>query len=254
MKKITFLTFLVFSIAFVQAQENKVNKEISNSDFNKLTIEINTGQAKGITPYTQGYYIHYGNNNFVTNSYNLAGRYMLNPVFGVKLDFGFFKLNNKPEDTSLPFELKAFTVGLQGVVNTSKLFKIEKEMGKFDILLHSGIQVSKLQSQIFPKKDNNLGLTIGFSPQFRLSNKISLISDVTLLRNFKQFYTWDGRLSDRSLNQSANLIYTTLGLTYSIGKNKIHGDWAETKDPNSAKIEDLQKRIIILENQKNIQK
>lgn len=247
MRKITFLAFLAFSTASLQAQENKFKKEINHSDLNKLTIEINSGQAKGITPYTQGYYIHHGNNTFVTNSYNFAGRYMLSPIFGVKLDFGFFKLNNNPEGPSLPFELNAFTVGLQGVVNTSKLFKIEKEMGRFDILLHSGIQISKLQSQFFPKKDNNLGLTIGFSPQFRLSNRISLISDFTLLRNFKQFYTWDGRLLDRSLNQSAILTYTTLGLTYSIGKNKMHGDWAEVKDTNLVAVDALQNRINELE-------
>jgi hypothetical protein len=43
------------------------------------------------------------------------------------------------------------------------------------------------------------------------------------------------------------MVYTSLGLTYSIGKNKIHGDWAKLNNSTSDQIEDLQKRILKLE-------
>lgn len=249
MKKIIFLAFLAFTSASFQAQE-KVKMDAKSSDFNKLTVEITTGQAKGISPFNQGYYILHKFGTVVTNSYNLGGRYMLNPVFGVKLDFGYYKLNNNPATDSKAFNMDGFTVGLQGVINTSNLFDISNDMGKFNMLIHGGFQVAKLNSNIpyLPKKDNNLGVMLGFSPQFRLCDKVSLIADVTILKNFKQWYAWDGNLADRTNNQTGLMVYTSLGLTYSIGKNKIHGDWAKNNS-TSDQIEDLQKRIQNLETQ-----
>lgn len=249
MKKIIFLAFLAFTSASFQAQENKVKMDTKSSDFNKLTIEITTGQAKGITPFTEKYYIQHKFGTVITNSFNLGGRYMLNPIFGAKLDFGYFKLNNNPASLSKAFNLDAFTVGLQGVINTSNLFDISKEMGKFNMLIHGGFQVSKINSNLpeLAKRDNNLGVMLGFSPQFKLLDKVSLIADITVLRNFRQFYTWDGNLADRSNNQDGLMVYTSLGLTYSIGKNKIHGDWAKLNNSTSDQIEDLQKRILKLE-------
>lgn len=230
MKKFSVLAILIFTCSSLEAQESNDNKK-TPFDINKLTIELSTGQAKGIRPYTEGYYDSHEFGTVVANSINLGARYMLSPKFGTKIDFGYFKLQNNPNTISKPFELDAFTVGLQGVINTSRLFDIEKPMGKFVILLHGGIQISKLKSYNpnLLRKDNNLGLMFGFSPEFRLFKKVSLISDVTLVQNFKQFYTWDGNLADRSLNQSGFSVYTSLGLTYSIGKNKAHYDWDEMK-------------------------
>ncbi len=228
MKKVIILAILVVATISAKSQEIKKTPFL---DTDKLIVEFSTGQAKGIRPYTEGYYDAHKFGTIITNSINLGARYMISPKFGVKLDFGYFKLNNNQENNSKPFELDAFTVGMQGVINSARLFDIEKPMGKFNILLHGGIQISKLKSYNpdLPKKDNNLGLMFGFSPEFRLNKKISLISDLTLVQNFKQFYTWDGNLADRSLNQSSFSVYTSLGITYSLAKNKIHCDWDEKK-------------------------
>ncbi|MFZ4105835.1 hypothetical protein [Flavobacterium sp.] len=228
MKKIIILALLV--VTTISAQSQEVNKT-PFFDTNKLIVEFSTGQAKGISPYTVGYYDASKFGTIVTNHINLGTRYMISPKFGVKLDFGYFKLNNNPGSKSKSFEVDAFTVGLQGVINSARLFNIEKPLGKFNVLLHGGIQTSKLNSYNpnLPKKDNNLGLMFGFSPEFRLSKRISFISDLTLVGNLKQFYTWDGNLANRSLNQSSLLVYTSLGLSYSIAKNKIHCDWDEKK-------------------------
>jgi OOP family OmpA-OmpF porin len=231
MKKVIVIALLVLSTISVQSQENNDKKVTPFLDTNKLIIEFSTGQAKGISPYTSKYYDSHKFGTLIFNSINIGARYMMSPKFGTKLDFGFFTLNNNPENISLPFELDVFTVGLQGVVNASRMYDIQKSLGKFNLLLHGGLQMSQLKSYNpnLPKVDNNLGLMFGFSPEFRLSKRASLLSDLTLVKNFKQFYTWDGNLADRSINQTGFSVYTSLGLTFSIGKDKVHCDWDEIK-------------------------
>ncbi len=243
MKKVFVLAILIFTSASLEAQEKKGKKEVPFSNINKWTVELSTGQAKGIRPYTEGYYDFHEFGTVITNSINVGARYMFSPTYGTKLDFGYFNLKNNPKSTSKPFEQDAFTVSLQGVINTSRLFNIERPMGKFNILLHGGIHLSKLNSQIYPKKDNNIGLMVGFSPEIKLFNKLSLTTDVTVVENFKQYNNWDGNLADRSLNQSGFMVYTSLGLSYSIGKNKSHGDWQEIKDEKLQKIDSLNNKV-----------
>jgi OOP family OmpA-OmpF porin len=247
MKKVIILGILILTSASFEAQEKKGNKVVPFSNINKWSVELSTGQAKGIRPYTEGYYDFHEFGTVITNSINFGARYMFSPTYGAKLDFGYFNLKNNPKSTSKPFEQDAFTVSLQGVINTSRLFNIEKPMGKFAILLHGGIHLSKLNSQIYPKKDNNIGLMVGFSPEIKLLSKLSLMTDVTIVENLKQYNNWDGNLADRSLNQSGFMVYTSLGLSYSIGKNKSHGDWQEIIDVKLQKIDSLNNKLNELE-------
>ena len=262
MKKINFLAFIAFTSFLVQAQENTVKKNVSPSDFNKLTIEFTLGQSKGVRPYTQGYYFidNHAFGPISINSFNLGARYMISPLFGFKADFGHADLKSNSKTTSLPFKMGVYTFGIQGVINASRLFNIEKPIGKFGLLLHGGIQLSRLNSMSpdemsktipntiirshnYNQIDNNIGLIFGFSPQYRLCNKVSLISDISIVNNFRQRFSWDGA------NTSSNslLASMSLGLTYSLGNNKIHGDWSIIKDKNQKVIDSLNNKISEIE-------
>ncbi len=266
MKKNTFLAFIAFTSFLVQAQENTVKKNVSPSEFNKLTIEFTLGQSKGVRPYTEGYYSS-NNHSFGTiaiNSFNLGARYMISPLFGFKADFGHADLKSNSKTTSLPFKMGVYIVGIQGVINASRLFNIEKPIGKFGLLLHGGIQLSRLNSmspdemsKTIPNTvirshnynhiDNNIGLIFGFSPQYRVSNKVSLISDVSIVNNFRQRFAWDGANSASNNNLSSQLASMSLGLTYSLGNNKMHGDWSIIKDKNQKVMDSLNNKISEIE-------
>ena len=56
MKKITLLSLLLTSSMSVLAQENEVKKDTASSEYNKWTIEATVGQAKGVRPYSIGYF------------------------------------------------------------------------------------------------------------------------------------------------------------------------------------------------------
>jgi OOP family OmpA-OmpF porin len=263
MKKITFLSlFLVSGIAGL-AQENKVEKDTTSTGINKYTIELSTGQSKGVNPYTDGYFSSADNKvlgTIVINSYNLGVRYMINPVFGVKGDLGYVDLKNNPSTTSIPFEMKVYSFGLQGVINANRLLGLEKSFGRFGMLLHGGFQLSQMtpntaneMNPLNPAdvvryhnaglKEYNVGLIYGFSPQFRLFNKVALIGDVSVVNSYRQHFAWDGAYSDSKNNLSGQLVSMSLGFTYSLGKDKMHGDWAVVKDKYIKEIEKLQNQV-----------
>lgn len=262
MKKVTLLSLVLFSGLASFAQENKVQKDTS-STINKYTIELTTGQSKGVNPYTDGYFSSSDNKvlgTIVINSFNLGVRYMINPVFGIKTDLGYVNLKNKPGTTSLPFEMKTYSLGVQGVINANRLLGLEKQFGRFGMLLHGGFQVSQMspntEDELNPAnpadvvryhnsglKEYNIGLMYGFSPQYRIYNRISLIGDISIVNSFRQHFAWDGAYSDSKNNLSGQLVTMSLGLTYSIGKDKIHGDWALVQDKKMEQIESMKKRV-----------
>ena len=267
MKKITILYLLLFSSYSVLAQENKIEKDTTSSEFNKLTIEFSAGQAKGLKPYTSGYFSSNNDKLFgdvSVNAYYLGVRYMISPMFGLRADVGYLNLLNNRNTKSLPFQMKVYTLAFQGVINASRLFNIEKPVGRFGLLLHGGLQVSQMysltpneMSKTIPTeivrnhnsglKEYNGGLIFGFSPQVRLTNKLALISDVSLVNNFRQHFAWDGASSDGNNNLSGQLVSMSVGLTYSLGNNKMHGDWSIIKDKKIEQIEAMKKRVDDLE-------
>lgn len=269
-------TLLTFSLGYSQKEDAKDAKDVgTQKNYNKWTIEFNAGQSKGTKPFQDGYYSSnpdkfFGSIRF--NTYNLGVRYMFSARFGLKADLSSDFFSNNKKTNSLEFKLQQYRFGIQGVVNASRLFNIQKEMGRMSILIHAGIQIAQATPKLKPaliddpdnpgnlikdptnyynKSEYNGGVMFGISPEFRITKKISVIGDFSTLSNFRQHYTWDGHISDQKNNLSGQMIMATLGLTYSFGKDEIHGDWAIIDEDKLKQIEDLDKRIGDLETMMN---
>lgn len=273
-KSLLLLSLTVLAVTGAQAQ-GTVQKDnlkdandavIQEDTYNKWTIELNVGQSKGTRPYTDGYYSSNPNSTFGTvkpNYYNLGVRYMFSPRFGLKLDGSFDKFENNKKTDSKPFEVNQIRVGIQGVVNAARLFNIQEQIGRFGLLVHAGFQYArvtpKLDSGIDPiagpsnynYTENNLGVMFGVSPEFRISKRISIIADFSTVANFRQHFAWDGHYSDRDDNLAGQMIMGSVGLTYSFGKEKLHGDWAIIEDKRLEELDALDKRIGELETMMN---
>ncbi len=264
MKKITLVSFLLL-LAFsfsVTAQDKKIKKDSISSEYNKWTIEANVGQAKGVKPYMAGYYSS-DSHTFIgkpqANSFSLAARYMIGPKFGFKFGFNYEDLKPVKDNKSLPFEMQIAGVSAEGVINLNRLFGVEDNLNRFGILAHIGIKVDRMTSKtetpaptvIDPKPiTHNYGRTeyngsiiVGVSPQYRISKKVAVLLDISIQNSFRQHFNWDGSYSDSSNNLNGQMVTTSLGLTYSLGKNDMHGDWAQIKDKNMQKLEALDKKI-----------
>lgn len=256
------LTF--FTAGYAQKDDSKEAKDTGLAkDYNKWTLEFSAGQSKGTRPFTDGYYSSNPNQLFGSiraNTFSLGVRYMFSAKFGLKADVSsdFFS-NNKSTD-SKDFKLQQYRFGLQGVVNASRLFNIQEELGRLSILIHAGLQAARATPKLkepgdptnyYNKSELNMGVMFGISPEVRISKKFSIIGDFSSINNFRQHFTWDGRISDRKNNLSGQMVMATLGLTYSFGKDDIHGDWAIIDEGKLKQIEELDKRIGELETMMN---
>ena len=133
-----------------------------------------------------------------------------------------------------------------------RLFDIQNQAGRFGLLFHFGFQISQMAPQRAPDTGMSLvghhewngGIIGGLSPQFRIYKNISVIADFTINSNIRQHFNWDGtRYSDSENNLTGGLFRTTLGVSVSLGKGKIHGDWAIIKDKNDVRLDSLNNRI-----------
>ena len=259
------LALLTINFGYSQKEDIKDAKDTGErKDYNKWTIEVTAGQSKGTKPFTEGYYSSNPDKLFGSlkmNTFSLGVRYMFSAKFGLKADLSSDLFSNNKNTDSKDFKLQQYRFGVQGVVNASRLFNIQQELGRLSILIHAGLQAARstpkykadenVPGYFYNKSELNLGVMFGISPEVRLSKKFSIIGDFSTLTNFRQHFTWDGRVSDKANNLSGQMIMSTIGLTYSFGKDNIHGDWAIIDEGKLREIEELDKRIGELESMLN---
>lgn len=266
-KNLLFLSFGLFILGNVSAQNDDDAKEVAEeTPFNRWTIEAAVGQSKGMRPYTDGYFSSNPNSvlgSVNLNSYGLGVRYMLSPKFGIKLDGNFEKFENS--SASKRFEVDQIRINVQGVVNASRLLNLEEVIGRFGLLAHAGVSYGRLSPKLntnalYPEdgpsneglSENNLGMIIGVTPQFRVGKRFSIFLDISAVHNFRQHFAWDGHYSDADENLQGQLLSGQLGLTYSFGQGvPMHGDWGVIEDKRAEEIDELDRRIGELETMMN---
>ena len=278
-KSLLLLSFSLLSLSsFAQDDKKKDDKDasdavIEHNTYNKWTIEAVAGMTKGTKPYSSGYYSSNPDKvlgSFDFNSFGLGVRYMFSPKFGLKLDGSFETFENNKDTDSKPFKTQQLRFGIQGVVNAARLFNIEEQIGRLGLLIHGGFSygrfTGKLDSGIdtdiqdngeiigtsnYNYTENNIGVMFGVSPEFRITRKLSIIGDFSTIANFRQHFAWDGHYSQRDNNLAGQQVVGSIGLTYSFGKDELHGDWAIIEDKRLDEIDELDKRIGDLESMMN---
>jgi len=253
MKKNLLIIFALSSFFFSNAQTVVDTTGFLKDSYNRWSVEFDLGQSRGGRPYSEGYF---GSDpskflgGFQLNHYGVGVRYMLSPKFGLKTRFSYDDIKNLPGSESLPFKLQHLQMTFEGVTNAIRLFDIQEEAKRFGLLFHFGLQVSQMSPQMNTtvantkgRKELNGGIVFGVTPSIRVINDFSLFLDITLNSNIRQHFNWDGAYSEPSNNLIGSLFTTSFGISYSFGKEKIHGDWAIIQDKKDKEINDLNKRI-----------
>lgn len=259
MKKNTYSVLLISLLHFVSFAQNKEETTTSTNEYthNKWSLEFNLGQSKGINPYSEGYYANdpekiFG--SFALNHFSVGARYMFSPKFGLKFDGSYDYLQDIKNSGSLDFEMLHLRVGMQGVINGPRLFDIQNQLGRFGFLIHGGVQVAYMSPQIGINKDKSElagGIMIGVTPQLRITNKTLINLDLTLNSNLRQHYNWDGGISDSENNLTGRLYTISMGVSYSLGAEKTHGDFATIVDQSLLELSALEDRIAKIETDLN---
>jgi len=226
-------------------------KEVKGDTYNRWSIELDLGMSKGSKPYnSSGKYYASDPSKFLggfqLNHYGIGGRYMLSPKFGVKSHLSYDDIKNLSGSESLPFKVESIELTFEGVVNLIRLFDFQEESKRFGLLFHFGGQVSQISPKMGPTaghKELNGGILVGFTPAVRIFDNVSVFLDVVINSNIRQHFNWDGSYADLSNNLTGSMFTTALGLSYSFGTQKIHGDWALIRDAKSKEIDELNNRI-----------
>lgn len=230
-------------------------KARDTATFNTWSIEASIGQSKGVRPYTPGYFSSNPNaelGSVRANNFNIGVRYMLSPKFGFKFDLGADRFKNNTTE-SLPFDVQQYRLGVQGVVNATRLFGVEQQFKRFGLLLHGGFSYARVSPKYdspvvgvvdnFGQTENNFGVIFGLTPEIHISKKMGLQLDINMISNFRQHFAWDGHYSESQNNLAGQMLNASLGLTYGLGKFDTHGDWAVIPNKQLEEIDALEKRI-----------
>jgi OOP family OmpA-OmpF porin len=238
---------ILFPLAL--AAQNKEEKGLNN--FNTWSVEVNAGMNNAIMPFGDGYSASNENKFFSPriNHFDLGLRYMITSKFGFKLDLANDKVANASGSSSLPFESQQNRLGLQAVINAGRLMGFDEFSKNIGLLIHAGIQASLLTPKTGVNKDiteKNGGILFGITPQVKLSNRLALTLDFTVISNTRQHFAWDGSNSAQSNNLNGQMYNTSVGLTYFLGSNETHADWITPIHPEQ-KVAEIAKRMEAVE-------
>nr|WP_315252573.1 OmpA family protein [uncultured Flavobacterium sp.] len=220
------------------AKTATVNSSIDNLAYNKWSIELNGGVNKPTRTMSAGY------STTTLNPFHadLGVRYMFDPKFGLKLDFGYDKFQERGDTPS--FESTQLRTSLQGVINVGRALNFENWTNTLGLLFHGGLGVSQLTSKNgFDGEDYSGNGLLGMTGQIKLSDRAVLTGDLTGIITGKQNHNFDGMSRTSTGSFDGLLLNASVGLTFYLGKHTKHADWVRESD----KYEGLEKRIKLIE-------
>lgn len=192
----------------------------AQSNYNKLSLEFSSGYTSPVQPFLSA-----TNSNFSSlNHINIGGRYMFSEKFGVRVEY----VNDRFVDNNDIFSGTYFNrFGAQLVYNLGKdldLLYITKE--NFGLLTHAGVGYTRSTIKKLQVTEQIGSAVIGFTPQYKISDRTALFLDFSSVFNFKQHYRYDGSLISPDFVPTVGNHYNiTLGIMLYIGERRMHNDW-----------------------------
>lgn len=240
--KLFFTVFSLFFLITVSAQE----------PYNRWSVGFNVGSHDGMWPtkkLTRSYQIHH---------YAFQGRYMLNNRFGFKSDLAY---NFFDAQKSGKMNVHYWRLSFSAVANLGDILKFYTFSDRIGLLAHAGFGVSTmflsdkalfnmdLGDPYFEGKDDMVNYVFGISPQFKVSERVSLNLSATLILHHLQSRSFDWLEQNKHKPIDGYFFNSSLGVTVYLGKNKSHADWiptlhtSETNRYFEDKIRELEERM-----------
>ena len=238
-KQLASLSLLLLSFA-ATAQDMSTastNSSTTKPDYDRWSLELGVGVNRPVRGFTAGY------STATPGLWNadLGVRYMFNPKFGLKLDFGYNKFQDSKD--SPDFETNYWRTDLQGVVNLGRVLNFETWTNRIGLLAHGGVGISMMTSDAFDGEDFLANGIVGLTGQVRLCNSVALTGDISGILNGKQNRTFDGLSAVNTGFFDGGVLNASVGLTFYLGKNEKHADWVAEAD----RINELDERLTKVE-------
>lgn len=241
----TLLIYLIFAFSLA----------VNAQDYNRSSLGLSFGGHDGMhnTLHTTRVYAF--------THYEANYRYMFNNRVGLKFDVGFDNFQFKDAHPST----KALRLSIQPTFNLTDLLHMNDFSQRLGLQLHVGggyaTMWNKTQlsgpAELFNAQegsvDEMLQGIIGLTPQFKVSDKLSINADVSFMGNIRQNNGFDFEATPvQGGGFSGYYASATIGFNYYLGKAKTHADWTYTprlQAAELAKIAELQKQVDALKTQ-----
>ncbi len=223
-----------------------LNFGYAQKDFNRWSMETNAGFNKAMAPLTAGYLSPTLN----IGHFDLGVRYMFNEKFGVKGTGGIGTFS-EAKGNSPEFSTNYGNISLQGVFNWGRILNFETFSRRLTVLGFFGGGAGYIKNDVRPINDYDpdhvYTINTGVATLFKLSNRVSLEGDISMIVNGRQRFTFDGtdfNSPGRPFQPEINYVHATgtwwtgtLGLNIYLGKQEEHADWYIAADKYATKVE-----------------
>jgi len=154
------------------------------------------------------------------NQFQVAGRYMFSETFGLKVQYAnhVFADRNATDQS-----LTQHKTTVEAVYNIGEALNFNYMFyERFAILMHAGIGFSTLKPSSMSEYGYVANFQGGLTPLIRLSDKMALYLDGTIVVNIGQEYSYSGQPISSALG-----IFPTAnaGLVFYLGDKRYHADW-----------------------------
>lgn len=217
---------------------------VQSQDFNKWSVDFGFGVHDAIYPLSPGF----ETGSPALGQASLGLRYMFNEKFGVRLTGGYHEFVDG--DNSNQFKANYYRVTAQAVVNAGNLLNFGNWTDKFNLLMHGGAGYSALNTiqPVDNGGDPMLNIMFGFTPQFKISNRISLFADFSAIFHHFQSDTFDGAPHPSPRETNVSIFNASLGLNVALGSGKKpHADFyrpaVEENNMFDRELEAIKKRL-----------
>lgn len=213
MKKILFLvlSLAVSGLSYAQG---------GYKPYNQFSIETGLGYSMPMTGISNS-----GEGSFSSFSHlELGGRYMFNQNFGAKLNLMYDSFREGDEGTN---HTRFMASGFYNVGNLFDLtFKTYESVALF---LHAGVGVGFVSSEGFGLSGTEKQPTysFGISPRFRVTEKISILTDISYFGIMKQHFRYSGERIEPFTKEGEGASHVTIsfGVVINLGNKRYHADW-----------------------------
>ncbi|APG63866.1 hypothetical protein LPB136_13580 [Tenacibaculum todarodis] len=225
MKKIVLLLVVVFCTM----------TEANAQEFNQWSIDLGVGVHKPVFPLSSGY----GTDTPDFWQANIGGRYMINEKFGLRVDFGFNQFSEA--DGGKPFDTDYYRGTIEGVVNAGEILGFRDWTQRINLLIHGGVGLSDLKAyQPNAPKDRMINVVFGVTPQVKLTDRVALFLDASVVGHLYQNISFDGNGRTSRNGFNGGLFNASVGLNIYLGKEKTHADWyVESNEPTVEETNEL---------------
>jgi len=208
--------------------------------FNKWSVDADFGMNKT--------WAARGLANKLSISSNVGVRYMLNNNFGLKLDLGYNRFQNKDKFN----KTNLYSVTGFAVANIGHMLRFETFAKRLGLLAYVGAGSSFFSIDKFDIQDKMLLGTVGFTIQYKATSKLAINLNLSNTVNIMQDRNFDGTVIKSKRSLDGMYSHLGLGVSYYFGQEKEHADWlptptGSTEPIDNPRYEAYEKRIKALE-------